>query len=252
MQLTALVREPLPSFVRAVSTHFAKHTLNYERALIEHRAYTRALKAAGARLVFLAGSDSLPDGPFVEDTAVIFPDHALICPMKEASRQAETASVAEALRPLRRIDTLPPPATLDGGDVLDTDDTLFVGLSRRSNSEAARILAQHANKPVIPVAVRGGLHLKTSATYLGGGTIVLYPAQVDAPGFQGLDRIVVTEKERYAANCLAIGETVLMPAGFPRVAGEIKQRGFQVVELPMGEFEKADGGVTCLSLRVPG
>jgi len=250
--LTALVREPSPSFVRAISTHPGKNALNFERALLEHRAYTRALKAAGAHLLFLPPDDALPDGPFVEDTAVIFADHALICPMREVARRPETASVAEALRPLRRIETLAPPATLDGGDVMDTPRALFIGLSRRSNREAARALARHAQKPVTAVPVRGGLHLKTSVTYLGREVLVLHPAHVDTAPFKGLDWIVVSEAERYAANCLALGETVLMPAGFDRVAGEIRKRGFRVVELDMTEFEKADGGVTCLSLRVPG
>jgi len=250
--LAALVREPSPSFVRAISTHPGRDDIRFERALLEHRAYTRALAAAGARLVFLPPDDALPDGPFVEDTAVIFPGQALICPMREEARRSEADSVAEALRPFRRIETLAAPALLDGGDVLETDRALFVGLSRRTNREAARALARHSGKPVIPVRVKGGLHLKTSATWLGRGTLVLHPPGVDTAPFQGLDWIVVSETERYAANVLALGETVLMPAGFGRVAGEIRRRGFQTVELSMSEFEKADGGVTCLSLRIPG
>ncbi len=252
MALTALVREPSPAFVRAISTHPERGDIDFAAALLEHRAYTRALQAAGARLIFLPPEDALPDAPFVEDTAVILPGRAILCPMGEAARRPESAAVEAALRPLMRIGTLPPGCTLDGGDVTETEETLFVGLSSRSNRHAHEALAELSSKPVTAVEVKGGLHLKTSATCIGRGTLVIHPPHVDTAPFAGMDWIEVSEAERYAANCLAIGETVLMAKGFPRVRKEIEKRGFRVVTLSMREFEKADGGLTCLSLRFGG
>jgi len=253
MALTALVREPSPGFVRAISTHPEQGAIDFEAALSEHRAYTRALQAAGARLIFLPPEEALPDAPFVEDAAVILTTgRAILCPMGEAARRPEAASVEAALRPLMRIDTLPSGCTLDGGDVLETEETLFAGLSRRSNRQAHEALAGFSAKPVTTVKVQGGLHLKTSVTHLGRGTLVIHPPHVDTKPFTGMDWIEVSEAERYAANCLALGETVLMAAGFPRVQREIEKRGFRVVALSMREFEKADGGLTCLSLLLGG
>ena len=251
MPITVLTREPGPSFVRAISPHPEQHNIDPKRALTQHRAYTQALKNTGAALIVLAPVDDFPDGPFVEDTAIIFPDRAVICPMKETSRIGETESIRLKLAQHLPIKTLTSPAQLDGGDVLQTEHTIFVGLSRRSNEEGAKALSAHTKKTIITVPVLQGLHLKTSATYLGNNVIVLHSASVAAEAFKNFDCIEVNDGEQYAANCLAVGKTILIPAGYGRIAGEIMRRGFTVVELEMSEFEKADGGLTCLSLIIP-
>ena len=158
--------------------------------------------------------------------------------------------MAEEIGKHRAIVRLKPPATLDGGDVLITEQTVYVGQSTRTNREAVAILQDCGGKPTVPVAVHRGLHLKSSVSFLGGNLLVIDPSSVETSALKNFEWIEVDEKERYAANCLTLGKFVLLPAGFPRVADKIRGHGFQVIELEMSEFEKADGGVTCLSLII--
>ena len=244
----ALVRAPGPAFVRVLSLHPEKHLIDVERACAQHARYVSALEASGIRVVALPPLENCPDAPFVEDTAVIFDDLAVTCPMKEKSRREEGASVLKEIRKYRQVATLPESAALDGGDVLNTGDKLFVGISTRTNREGADALSRVTGKPVIPVPVLRGLHLKTAATFLGEDLLVIDSSSVDTSALSGFQFIETGESDRYAANCLAIGKTVLMPTGFPKVAESIRKEGFETVELEMSEFEKADGGPTCLSI----
>lgn len=247
----ALVRPPASSFAGALSSHPQKDFINPGLALEQHMAYVQALRSAGAQTVTLDPLPDFPDAVFVEDNAVIFDHGALICRMKEKSRRDEVQNTAREIEKYRSLKFMEPPATLDGGDVLNTGDTLFVGLSTRTNREALDQLARFSGKPVVPVEVRKGLHLKTSASYLGNHLLVLDSANVDAVPFSRFDRIEVAPEESYAANCLALGNIVILPAGHPRTKEMIREKGYEVIEVPMSEFEKADGGVTCLSLIIP-
>jgi dimethylargininase len=246
----ALVRKPGPDFVSAISGHPHKHQIDIERALEQHAYYVRALQQAGTRVIALATLEEFPDSPFVEDTAVIFDRQALICRMQAKSRKGERESVAREIRNHRAIAHLKPPATLDGGDVLMTDQTVYVGQSTRTNREAVQALEDFCGKPCVPVPVHRGLHLKSSVSFLGDNRLVIYPENVDTSAFKKFEWIRVDESEAYAANCLTLGKFVLMPAGFPDVADKIRAHGFNVIELEMSEFEKADGSVTCLSLII--
>ncbi len=248
---TALARKPSPSFTNALSGHPQKHQINYPLACEQHLAYTEALKQAGAEVVTLEPLAGFPDSCFIEDTAVIFERKALICSMQAETRRGETASVAEAIKNYRTIQHLKPPATVDGGDILVTPDTVFVGQSSRTNKEAVEALSATCKKPCLPVTVKRGLHLKSAVSFLGGNLLVIDPASIDASPFKSFEWIEVEESERYAANCLALGKFVLMPAGYPKVADQIRSHGFQTLELEMSEFEKADGAITCLSLIIP-
>lgn len=201
-------------------------------------------------MVMLPTLKEFPDSPFVEDTAVIFEREALVCRMKAESRRGEGASVAEELGRHRSIIHLPSPATLDGGDVLMTDRAVYVGQSTRTNREAVQTLEDYCGKPCVPVSVHRGLHLKSAVSFLGGNVLVIDPSSVEASTLKNFEWIEVDEKERYAANCLTLGKVVLLPAGFPVVADKIRAYGFQVIEVEMSEFEKAEGGVTCLSLII--
>lgn len=170
--------------------------------------------------------------------------------MKAKSRRGEVASVAREVSAHRTITHLKSPATLDGGDVLITDQMVFVGQSTRTNKDAIATLKECCEKPCIPVPVHRGLHLKSSVSFLGGNLLVIDPTSVETSPFEKFEWIEVDANERYAANCLTLGKFVLLPAGFPKVADKIRAHGFDIIELPMGEFEKADGGVTCLSLII--
>jgi dimethylargininase len=248
---TALVRKPGLNFPRALSEHPGKDDIDLAIALSQHEGYVEALAQAGGKVEFLPSQDHLADATFVEDTAVILQDKILLCPMKETSRQEEVRSTATTLKKFGSCVSLDAPATLDGGDVMDTPDTIFVGLSKRTNLRALQALAKLTPKKIAPVAVTKGLHLKSATTFLGNNLLVIDPTRVDASNLKQFDWIEVSEEDSYAANCLALGNIVLMPAGFQNISAKIRAHGMETLELEMSEFEKADGGVTCLSLIIP-
>ncbi len=248
---TALVSKPGIKFPQALSEHPGKNNIDLATALSQHENYVEALKQAGCKVEYLSTQDNFPDATFVEDTAVILVDKILLCPMKELSRQEEVQSIVAVLKTYGYCVTLDPPATLDGGDVMNTPDVIFVGLSKRTNLSAIRALSKLTAKKVVTVAVTKGLHLKSAATFLGNNLLVIDPTRVDASSLKQFDWIEVTGNESYAANCLALRNIVLMPAGFPNISEKIRAHGFETLELKMSEFEKADGGVTCLSLIIP-
>ena len=247
----ALVREPSPSFVDALSEHPLKGTIHFARAFEQHRQYVQALNQLGMDVLFLASLKDCPDGVFVEDTAVVTDEVAFLCSFKEESRQSETPSVLQELEKFRKIEVLEPPLLVDGGDVLQTEDTVFMGLSRRTNQEAVDFFQSRLDRKVVPVPVSHGLHLKTAATYLGKNIIVANPSKVDTSIFSSFEIIETTPSEQHAANGLAVGNQVILPAGFPRLARVLRGRGWEIFQVCMSEFEKADGGVTCLSLIIP-
>jgi dimethylargininase len=248
---TALVRKPGLSFPKALSGHPEKNRIDLATALSQHEGYVKALQQAGGIVEYLPPQDQLADATFVEDTAIVIEDKFLLCPMKELSRQDEVQSTADVLKTYRDCITMDSPATLDGGDVMDTPETIFVGLSKRTNLRAIQALSKLTSKKVVPVAVTKGLHLKSTATFLGNNLLILDPTRVDASNLQHFDWIEVSESESYSANCLALGNTVLMPTGFPNVRDKIHAQGRETIELEMSEFEKADGSITCLSLIIP-
>ena len=248
---TALVRKPGSNFSQALSEHPQKNNIDLASALLQHEGCVKALQELGGKVEHLPPQDHLPDATFVEDTAVILHDKILLCPMKEPSRQEEVQSIASVLKTHGDCMKLDSYATLDGGDVMQTPDAIFVGLSNRTNLQAITALAKLTSKKVIPVAVTKGLHLKSAATYLGNNLLIIDPSRVDSSNLQHFDWIEVTGSESYSANCLALGNIVLMPTGFPNVSVKIRAHGLEALELEMSEFEKADGGVTCLSLIIP-
>ena len=248
---TAWVRKPGQAFSQALSEHPKKNTIDLTLALQQHKHYVEALEQVGGKVEYLPTQDLLADATFVEDTAVILEDNVLLCPMKELSRQGEVPSSAMALKNYRDCITLNPPATLDGGDVMNTPDVIFVGLSKRTNATAVQALARHTTKKIIPVTVTQGLHLKSATTYLGNNRIIIDTTRLDTSNLKHFDWIEVSSNDSYAANCLALGNTVLLPAGFPHIREKIQSHGFKTIELEMSEFEKADGGITCLSLILP-
>ncbi len=248
---TALVRKPGLNFPQALSEHPGKNNIDLATALYQHEAYVKALQQAGGKVEYLPTQDQLADATFVEDAAIVLEDKFLLCPMKELSRQAEVQSTAAILKTYRDCITMDSPATLDGGDVMDTPDTVFVGLSKRTNLRAIQALSKLTSKKVVPVAVTKGLHLKSAATFLGNNLLIIDPTRVDASNLKQFDWIEVSESESYSANCLALGKTVLMPARFPNVRDKIQAQGRETIELEMSEFEKADGSITCLSLIIP-
>ena len=246
---TALVRPPGTRFSEAISGHPQKKRIDQAKALIQHQSYVDTLKQVGGKILSLPPEDLLPDSTFVEDTAFIFGETAFLCSAKEETRRNEVESVAKALNDHLKIVNLEP--YIDGGDILNTPQAIYIGLSKRSNERAIQSLSQKVGKKIISVPVIKGLHLKSAVSYLGNNVLLIDPERVENTAFKSFQWIEVEEKDSYAANCLALGNRIIMPAGFPTIREKILQHGFETVEVEMSEFEKADGGVTCLSIILP-
>jgi len=247
--LTALVRPPGTRFSQSISGHPQKKGIDQAKALIQHQSYVEALKQVGGKILSLPPKDLLPDSTFVEDTAFIFGETAFLCSAKEETRRNEVESVAQELKDHLKIVNLEP--YIDGGDILNTPQAIYIGLSKRSNERAIQSLSQKVGKKIISVPVIKGLHLKSAVSYLGNNVLLIDPERVENTAYKSFQWIEVEEKDSYAANCLALGNRIIMPAGFPTIREKILKHGFETVEVEMSEFEKADGGVTCLSIIFP-
>ena len=246
---TALVRPPGTHFSQAISGHPQKNRIDQAKALIQHQSYVDTLKQVGGKILSLPPEDLLPDSTFVEDTAFIFCETAFLCSAKEETRRNEVESVAQELKDHLKIVKLEP--YIDGGDILNTPQAIYIGLSKRSNERAIQSLSQKVGKKIISVPVIKGLHLKSAVSYLGNNVLLIDPERVENTAYKSFQWIEVEEKDSYAANCLALGNRIIMPAGFPTIREKILQHGFETIEVEMSEFEKADGGVTCLSIILP-
>lgn len=252
--MIAVVHLPSPDMSGCQLTHLPRTPIDTELAARQHEAYRDALRACGANVVALTANLAHPDCAFVEDTAIVLDEAAILTPMGTPARRDEPAGIEPELRKYREIVRIEPPAALEGGDVLRVDRTLFVGSSGRTNSAGIAALSAAAGRfgyRVIPVPVRGCLHLKTAATALPDDTLLVNPAWLDADAFPGLERLAVPPEEPWAANVLRIGTAVIASAAHPRTIGLIRGRGFAVHPVDLSEFAKAEGGVTCLSILVP-
>lgn len=246
----ALVRGVSPSFSRAITRH--PEAPDAARAAAQHAAYVQALRDAGLAVTALPADPELPDCCFVEDTALLAEGRALVCCPGAPARRAEVASVAAAL-PMPRLyaDQLVPGATLDGGDCLRVGRRWYVGRSGRTNEAGiAAVRLAFPEYEVIPVPVVD-LHLKSSCSDLGGSRVLLAEGTIDAEVFSGLELVFVHAEEAAAANVVALGDLVLVAAGFPRVAATLGALGYAVVPIAADELRKADGALTCLSLLWP-
>jgi dimethylargininase len=253
----AFVRPPDASFRQALGQQPGEAPIDVDLARAQHRLLTAALRAAGLAVHELPPAPGHPDACFVQDIALLLPGLAILARPAEASRQAEVELFRPFLPPELAVVAVEAPATLEWGDVLRIGDTLYVGQSARSNAAGAsqvRSFVQALGLQVETLPVPRGLHLLSGLNSLGKGpagdgerdVLVAWSDYIGLPQLAGCDVIVVPEDEAPAANCLALGNTVIVPAGYPRTAGQIWQRGYRVLSVPLSEFAKADGGVTCL------
>jgi dimethylargininase len=246
--MIALTRDVSPAIAKAEVTHIERVPIDYERAVAQHRQYCELLQSLGCVVVELPGDPRHPDCVFIEDTAVVLDDVAVITRPGALSRRGETAVVAEALSSLRPLVHIEAPATLDGGDVLVFGDTIYVGLSSRSNAAAIEQLRAKTGREVIGVPVHGALHLKTAVTQVSADTLLVNPEWVDTAVFSGWSFIDVDPAEPFGANAVLIGEQVVYARAFPRTLERL--RGLDVHLVDADELAKAEGGVTCCSLLV--
>jgi dimethylargininase len=245
----ALVRPVADSYDRCIRTNREK--IDVALAKRQHDEYCRALQKLGLSLIWIRGDNALPDSCFVEDTAVVFDKKAVMCNMRARSRANEVDEVAKVMGELKETYRINPPATIDGGDVLVVEDRVFVGISARTNLYAVtqlKKILENSRMNVVPVKVHKVLHLKSACTYLGNEVVILSRGCFDTNVLQGLGKIIVPREEEYAADCLAVNETVLMAKGHAETKRVVEKEGFQVEELEISEFRKGDGALTCLSI----
>lgn len=245
----AYTRAVSPALPACALSHVARSPIDLARAVAQHAAYERALASAGYTLRRLPDLPHAPDGVFVEDTAILLGRHAIITRPGAASRAAETVTVAASLEAEFTVHDLAG-GMLDGGDVLRVGSTLFVGRSTRTDAAGAAALAALVGKlgfAVVPVDVRGCLHLKTAATWLGDA-LLINPAWVDTISFGALPRVYVAPAEPWAANTLRMNGTIWLATGNPETATSLRKQGYKVYELAIGELQKAEASLTCMSL----
>lgn len=251
------VRPPDLSFRDALGQQPGQAPIDVALAQAQHRLVTAALRAAGLAVTELPAAPGHPDACFVQDIALLLPGLAILARPAEASRQVEVDLFRPFLPSGMAVFTIEAPGTLEWGDVLRIGDTLYAGQSGRTNAAGAGQVAaavQPLGLRVELLPVPRGLHLLSGVNSLGRGpagdaereVLVAWPDYAGLPQFSDCDVIVVPEEEAPAANCLALGATVLAPTGYPRTAAQIWQRGYRVLSVPLSEYAKADGGMTCL------
>ncbi len=251
----ALVRPPCAGFTEGLTTaNLGPPVL--ERALEQHERYCGALERCGLELTRLSPDPRFPDSTFVEDAAVLAGSCAVIARPGASSRRGEVAAVREALEPFYdSFHEIAAPGTLDGGDVSEAGGHFFVGVSERTNDYGARQLAGflaqkgYTSSLVDIRGIAGILHLKSGIAYIGEKRLVAIGALAGHAAFRAYEIVRVEPSESYAANCVRINDHVLIAAGYPALHASLRALDYGVIALDMSEFQKMDGGLSCLSLR---
>jgi dimethylargininase len=250
----AIVREPSPSIAQCELTFIDRSPINFAGLRAEHALYRKALEETGLKVDTLPPYPEYPDSVFVEDTAIILDEVAILCRLGAQSRQGETDSILPVLRRYRKtILPILAPGTLEGGDVLRLGKTLYVAVGGRTNAEGVRQLEAHLSKwnyTLTPVDNLKCLHLKTAVTRIGIETLVVNPKWIDLSVFSKYKLIEIDEREPFAANVLRIGPRVILSATNIRTAEKIERAGFTTIPVDFTEIAKTEAGVTCCSLIV--
>ena len=251
----AIVRPPGSNFAAGLTTVDLGRP-DYLVTIEQHSSYCAALVRCGLELLRLEVDENFPDGTFVEDTAVVTDSLAVITNPGAASRKAEVVAISKALTNFYpTLLNISAPATLDGGDVCEAGTHFFIGISERTNEVGAAALASmlavsgYSSSFVDIRGVPGILHLKSGIAYLSRGHLLVIDSLHQRQEFRGYELLRVPLGEDYAANCVEINDHVLIAAGFPQTERMINERGYHTMALEMSEFQKMDGGLSCLSLR---
>src|SRR6185369_10509284 len=270
----AIVRTPGPNFPAGLTTAGLGKP-DYQLALQQHEAYCGALERCGLSLIRLEPDPGHPDSTFVEDVAVLVgarpegratdTSAAILTRPGAASRTGEVEHIRTSLVELfPRVVEIEAPGTLDGGDICQADDHFFIGVSARTNEAGANQLTEFLGKlgytssfveinesksqPGM-LATSSLLHLKSGIAYLGDNRLAIIESIASRKEFAGYDLVLVDQTESYAANCISVNNHVLIADGYPRFAAKLRELGYQTIALDMSEFQKMDGGLSCLSLR---
>ncbi len=248
----AIVRKPGKSVIDGITTA-GLGVVDYPKMCRQHEAYINALEKCGLQLIILDEEERFPDSVFMEDVALLTPKCAVITRPGAKSRQGEELGLIEVLDSFyQNIERIEKPGTLEAGDVMMAGDHFYIGLSERTNQVGAdqliKILEKYgfSGSVVHPGDI---LHLKTGISYIENNTVVIAESFKTEQAFSSYKKLWVNKDENYAANCVWINGNVLLPAGNPKIKASIENEGYRVIELEMSEFQKLDGGLSCLSLR---
>lgn len=249
--LIAITREVSRSIINCELTHLARTPIDVTRARAQHAQYESALKHLGMAVLSLPEEPTLADSVFVEDTALVLDECAVILRPGAESRRPETESITKVLAPYRKLFHIEAPARVDGGDILCVGKQIYVGLSTRSDTNAIEQMQEFLEPfgyEVHAVTVTGCLHLKSAVTQVAEDTLLVNPAWVDKNNFNRMKFIEIDSSEPYAANAVLIGKTIIYPTSFPKTQKRLEDTGIKMVTVDADELAKAEGAVTCCSL----
>ncbi len=247
----AIVRIPGHNFDQGITTSDLGSP-DYPAALRQHSSYCEALRKCGLDLITLESNLRYPDSTFVEDTAIVTQSMAIITRPGDERRAGEEKEIEKVLEDFHKIEKILHPGHVDGGDILQVDNHFFIGISGRTDPEGARQLRSIFSTygfTSSTVDVSNMLHLKSGVNYIGDNRLLIRQEIAMIAAFDNFDLIVVPEKESYAANCILINDCLLIPSGFPETKEKLLAEGYTLIELEVSEFQKMDGGLSCLSLR---
>ena len=250
-----IVRRPCRAMIDGIASAPELGKPDYEKALRQHDDYISALSRCGVDITILPPDERYPDSCFVEDPALITRECAIITNPGAASRNGEKYEIIDAIRkffPEDRIEHITDPGTLEGGDVMMVGDHFYVGRSARTNAEGIRQLTEILAKygmTCSEVPLEKVLHLKTGVNYLENNKMLVAGEFVTKPDFEKYEKFEIPESEAYAANCIWVNDTVIVPEGYPHVLEAVKSMGYTVLTVDTSEYRKLDGGLSCLSLR---
>lgn len=247
----AVTRKVSPRFNECEITHIERTPINLDIARAQHDEYVKTLAKLGCQIIELPEEPDLPDSVFVEDTAFILPEAAVITRPGADSRKPETETIIRALAPYRTLVHVTAPATVDGGDVLVLGKTIYIGMSTRSTMQAVEQLNTALDRygyTVHGIELTDCLHLKTAVTRVNDNTLLINRNWVDANHFNGFDLIDVNASEPFGANCLPVNGNVIYPVTFPLTQKKLEEKGFKIANVDLSELAKAEGAVTCCSL----
>ncbi|MCG8572145.1 MAG: arginine deiminase-related protein [Spirochaetes bacterium] len=248
----AITRRPCRAMINGITTvNLGKP--DYDLALKQHDQYIKALETCGLTVEILEADEGFPDSCFVEDTAVLIPECAILTRPGDSSRMGEVELLASHLKSkFNRVFNLKGPATLDGGDVLLVEKHFYIGLSKRTNAEGIRQFKEFVEPfgyDVTGIPVKYSLHLKSGLVYLNNNHMLIINEYHDDEMFRHYHKLNVKPEEKYSANCLWLNDKVLVANGFPATKEMVINAGYNIITLDMTEFQKIDGALTCLSLR---
>lgn len=252
--LTAITREISEEFGNCELTFLPRVEIDIELARRQHEHYQTALSSLGCDIVVVPTEPGLADSVFIEDTAMVLDEVAVMLRPGATSRRPEVAGVEAVLKNYRQLSTIHAPGTLDGGDLLRVDKTIFAGLSTRSTRNGIdqfRDIVADYGYAVETVETARCLHLTSAVTQVSPGTLLVNPDWIDAAVFADYELVEVDEREPHAANALLVGSTLIYPASFPHTRERLAIRRIDTITVDLSELQKAEGATTCCSLIVP-